>query len=476
MTLPLQIEIPYCASALALYAPVAGEPWSMLLDSGAQPAHPMARFDIVVAEPVTTLVTRGAITAIERYGALGEALTLDLAQGDPLALARRELARAGVGAGPTSLELPFAGGAVGYFSYDLARRFERRLPALAEDDRQWPEMALGIYRWAAITDHQARRSALVVAAAASMSDDELARLRALFGTPQPAPLDAVWSAPVRLSAMHSNLSEQAYRRSFERIARYIDQGDVYQVNLAQRFSAQFDGNAFALYAHLRERSTAPCGGCLELPFGSVLSVSPERFLRLRDGRIETRPIKGTRARQADPVADAAAAAELAASAKDRAENVMIVDLLRNDIGRCSRIGSVQVPQLCAVESFAQVHHLVSTVVGELAGDCDAFDLLRACFPGGSITGAPKLRAMQIIEELEPQRRGVYCGAIGYVGFDGAMDLNIAIRTATVRGQQVDYWAGGGIVADSQVELEYAESLAKAAVFLGLARPVAGSAD
>jgi para-aminobenzoate synthetase component 1 len=264
------------------------------------------------------------------------------------------------------------------------------------------------------------------------------------------------------------MTEADYRERFDRVARYIRDGHVYQVNLAQRFSATFDGDPLALYRRLRERSFAPCSALLDLPFGQVLSVSPERFLQVREGRVETRPIKGTRPRHADPVADAAAIAALSASGKDRAENVMIVDLLRNDLGRCCRVGSVSVPTLFAVESFASVHHLVSTVTGELDEGLDALDLLRSAFPGGSITGAPKLRAMQIIEELEPHRRGVYCGAIGYIGFDGAADFNIAIRTAMLRDGMADFWAGGGIVADSDPALEYAETLAKAAGFLALA--------
>jgi para-aminobenzoate synthetase component I len=466
MNLPLQLDIPYRASALDLYSPVAGEPWAMLLDSHAGRAHPLARFDIVVADPAVTMVTRGGITEIERHGDPSRAPALDLAQGDPFSLLRRELARAGTAAAPTSADLPFAGGALGYLGYDLARRIER-LPSIAQDDRHWPELAVGIYRWAALTDHAARRSVLAVADPDALGADAIDRLRALFS--QDAIGDPLaGQCPVRIEGVTSNLTEAGYRERFDRVARYIRDGDVYQVNLAQRFSAAYAGDPLALYRRLRERASGPCSAFLDLPFGQVLSVSPERFLQVRDGRVETRPIKGTRPRHADPAADAAAIEELSASGKDRAENVMIVDLLRNDLGRCCRTGSVSVPSLFAVESFASVHHLVSTVAGELDETRDVLDLLRGAFPGGSITGAPKLRAMQIIEELEPHRRGVYCGTIGYIGFDGAADLNIAIRTATLRDGQVDFWAGGGIVSDSDAGLEYAETLAKAAAFLELA--------
>ncbi len=467
MNLPLQFDIPYRASALDLYAPVAGEPWAMLLDSHAGRAHPLARFDIVVAGPSTTLVTRGGITEIERHADPSRAPALDLAQGDPFSLLRRELGRSGAGAAPSRADLPFAGGALGYFGYDLSRRIER-LPSIAEDDRHWPELAIGIYHWAALTDHAAGRSMLAVADPDALGADAIDRLRALFSQPQGAAGDGGPQDPARMEGVASNMGEAGYRERFERIARYIRDGDVYQVNLAQRFSATYDGDPLALYRRLGERSSGPFSAFLDLPFGQVLSVSPERFLQVREGRVETRPIKGTRPRHAEPAADAEAIAELTASGKDRAENVMIVDLLRNDLGRCCRVGSVSVPELFAVESFASVHHLVSTVTGELDETRDVLDLVRGAFPGGSITGAPKLRAMQIIEELEPQRRGVYCGAIGYIGFDGAADLNIAIRTAMLRDGRVDFWAGGGIVADSDAGLEYAETLAKAAGFLSLA--------
>jgi para-aminobenzoate synthetase component 1 len=239
------------------------------------------------------------------------------------------------------------------------------------------------------------------------------------------------------------------------------------VNLAQRFSARAEGVAWDAYKYLRQLNPAPHSAFMLTPFGAVLSSSPERFLKVENGHVETKPIKGTRPRAADPARDAALAEELRASLKDRAENVMIVDLLRNDLGKVCRVGSVSVPKLFAIESFATVHHLVSTIVGELKPDQHAVDLLRGCFPGGSITGAPKIRSMQIIEELEPHRRSVYCGAIGYIGHDGNMDTNIAIRTLVYSDGWMHAWAGGGIVMDSSMESEYQESLDKAAAMLRL---------
>jgi para-aminobenzoate synthetase component 1 len=258
-----------------------------------------------------------------------------------------------------------------------------------------------------------------------------------------------------------------YHQAFNRIRDYIREGDCYQVNLAQRFQAPCTGDPWLGYRRLRAINPAPFAAYLNLPFGQVLSSSPERFLEVRGGHVETRPIKGTRPRQSDPAADAAQAGELAACGKDRAENLMIVDLLRNDLGKVCVPGSVETSRLFEVESFANVHHLVSTVTGRLAPGLDAIDLLRAAFPGGSITGAPKLRAMEIIEELEPDRRGVYCGAIGYLGFNGDMDTNIAIRTVVITAGQAHCWAGGGIVADSEWQAEYQECLDKASPMLRL---------
>jgi len=270
-----------------------------------------------------------------------------------------------------------------------------------------------------------------------------------------------------LDRVRANLSRAQYLDAFARIQRYLREGDCYQVNLAQRFAAPTQGDPWLAYRELRVMNPAPFGAYLGTPDCQVLCSSPERFLRVRNALVETKPIKGTRPRGADPDEDLRLAAELRASPKDRAENLMIVDLLRNDLGRVCAIGSIEVPTLFAVESFARVHHLVSTVCGRLAAGRTALDLLRACFPGGSITGAPKRRAMEIIEELEPNRRGIYCGAIGYLGFDGAMDTNIAIRTLVHSGGLTRLWAGGGIVADSDAQSEYRETFDKAAPLLDL---------
>ena len=252
-----------------------------------------------------------------------------------------------------------------------------------------------------------------------------------------------------------------YLDAVARVREYIYAGDIFQANLSQRFEAPLAQPPWAFYRTLRRVNPAPFGAFFDVPGAPILSTSPERFLRVSGGgRVETRPIKGTRARGVGPEHDAALGQALTESVKDRAENLMIVDLMRNDLSRVCAPGSVRASELFALERYATVHHLVSTVVGDLAPGFDAFDLLRAAFPGGSITGAPKLRAMEIIAELEPSRRGVYCGSLGYWSTTGEMDTSIAIRTAVVRDGRIYFSAGGGIVADSDPEQEYRETLDK----------------
>jgi para-aminobenzoate synthetase component 1 len=275
------------------------------------------------------------------------------------------------------------------------------------------------------------------------------------------------AAPRRPAEVTSSFTRPAYEAAVAEVIERILAGDIFQANLSQRFAAELpEGLApIDLYRRLRERNPAPFASFLRLGDAAIASSSPERFLRLAGRRATTSPIKGTRPRDPDPERDRALADQLLASEKDRAENVMIVDLLRNDLSRVCRDGSVDVPSLCRLERFATVHHLVSTVTGDLRPGLTAVDLLAACFPGGSITGAPKIRAMEIIAELEPTRRGPYCGAIGYLGFDGAMDSSVVIRTFAMRGGRVTFNAGGGIVADSDPAAEYDETMAKAGALL-----------
>jgi para-aminobenzoate synthetase component 1 len=411
------------------------------------------RYDIIAADPMQTLVTRGDVTEICQGG------TVEMSTADPFDLLRQALGPPG----KSVHELPFSGGALGYFSYDLGRRIET-LPQTAANTDNLPDMAVGLYDWALVVDHLKRRSFLVTHGRDSRTAQRWADLvscfRAAGKSRRPEPFRV-------LQPPRSNMDFADYTAAFHRIKHYIREGDCYQVNFAQRFESAVEGSPWACYRALRRDNPAPFSAYLNTPDCQVLSSSPERFLQVREQQVKTRPIKGTRPRGSSRRTDLQLADELQQSAKDRAENVMIVDLMRNDLGRVCRAGSIRVPELFALESFTSVHHLVSTVTGSLAAGNDALHLLRACFPGGSITGAPKLRAMEIIEELEPHRRGVYCGSIGYLGFDGAMDSSIAIRTMVHSNGSLRIWAGGGIVADSDLQAEYRETYYKIAAMLDL---------
>ncbi|AKH19265.1 aminodeoxychorismate synthase component I [Sedimenticola thiotaurini] len=448
----LRVEIPYQVDSAALFERIADASWAVFLDSG-RPGNMTGRYDILAADPYLTLTTRDNITEIHHRD------KVRLSPDDPFALLREALAEPA----EEMPDLPFCGGAIGWFSYDLGRRIER-LPEPARDREQLPEMVIGLYDWAVVVDHQQRRSWLV-----GQGRDQRTRKR-WWSLIKRFCLPAKPSKrlPFRITGpTRSNMDRATYGDAFDRIKRYIREGDCYQVNFAQRFSAPAEGDGWSAYQELRSLNAAPFSAYLRTPYAEILSSSPERFLKLTGQRVETKPIKGTRPRGDTPEGDSAMARELAASTKDRAENLMIVDLLRNDIGRVCQPGSVRVPKLFAVESYATVHHLVSTVTGELAEDQDASGLLRACFPGGSITGAPKIRAMEIITELEPDSRGLYCGSIGYISFDGQMDSNIAIRTLVYNQGEIRCWAGGGIVHDSDVDAEYQETFDKASALLQL---------
>jgi para-aminobenzoate synthetase component 1 len=445
------VELEYSADSTLRFHALRERSWPVFLDSGHGSAF-AGRYDILAADPYLTLTTHGATTEIRSGG------RSEISRRDPLELIAEAL---GDRTDPIA-GLPFVGGAIGYFGYDLGRRFET-VPALALRDIDVPELAVGIYDWAIVVDHVEQRAWLVAQDRALESARDWEPLVESVTERAPRPRQ-----PFRVvSPIRASFDRASYARAFTRVEDHIRDGDCYQINLTQRFEARVQGDSWQAYERLRRTNPAPYSAYLDLPFAQVLSSSPERFLTLRGDRVETKPIKGTRPRAADPAVDTALAADLAQSAKDRAENVMIVDLLRNDLGKCCVPGTIAAAPLFAIESFASVHHLVSTVTGQLAPGQRGVDLIRACFPGGSITGAPKHRAMQIIEALEPQRRSVYCGCIGYLGFDGDMDLNIAIRTLLCASERIYAWAGGGIVADSAVESEYQESLDKAAALLAI---------
>ncbi|MFO7592655.1 MAG: aminodeoxychorismate synthase component I [Pseudomonadota bacterium] len=450
MSLLLKTELPYDPEPQRLFASVAPRPWSMWLDSGGSGGE-LGRYDIFVADPYITLVTQGGETRI------ASSAQSRLSEADPFELLRDTLKPEPHA--ESDPDIPFAGGAVGYFGYDLARRIES-LPEIANDDIGVPEMAIGLYDWAVVFDHQKQRCWLVSHGRQRETRENWPQLVERFSQAQTLQKGEFRAT----SAIQANMDEEGYARGFERIQHYLLEGDCYQVNFAQRFSVEVTGDPWQGYLQLRRQNPAPFSAYLNTPFGQLLCTSPERFLKLKGRQVETRPIKGTRPRSEDTETDKRLMGELQQSDKDRAENLMIVDLLRNDLGKSCCTGSVRVPKLFAVESFATVHHLVSVIEGQLCEGSDALKLLRDCFPGGSITGAPKLRAMQIIEELEPCRRGIYCGSIGYIGYDGNMDSNIVIRTALHKEDKLYYSAGGGIVRDSECEAEYQETFDKAAAF------------
>ena len=460
----LKHELVYHHDSALLFERIAQQPWAMLLDSGQMlnPATGKAgsqygRYDIIVAEPFITLVTQGETTTITKNG---EATT---SAQDPFLLLKNCLNQYKV----AKTDLPFAGGAMGYFAYDLAQRIEK-VPNNAIPAIELPEMMIGIYDWAVIVDHREQKSVLVSHGLVSATSQNWPRQQALFDAPyRPSAFDEKVNQFTVTSPVVSNLTQAQYGQAFTKIQAYIQAGDCYQVNLAQRFSATVKGDSWQAYKKLREISPAPFMAYMQLPLNKtecfqVLSNSPERFIQVNGDHVETRPIKGTRPRFKDAAQDLNSSNELLASLKDKAENLMIVDLLRNDLSKsCEK---VRVTKLFQLQSFANVHHLVSIVVANLRLNKTAVDVLRSCFPGGSITGAPKLRAMQIIDELEPHRRGLYCGAIGYIGFDGDMDTNIAIRSAVNCKNVLSFYAGGGIVADSVGSKEFTETLDKASSF------------
>ena len=451
---PLYAELPYHQDSSLYFEAVRDKNWPVLLDS-ANSDQANSRFDIITADPFITLVSTEDNTIIDYQN--GEQLQ---SSGEPFQLLQSILQEFQQ---QIDVDLPFCGGALGYFSYDLGRRLET-LPSLASNAEHIPDMLIGIYDWAIIIDHQLQRCYLASFGLNPKTHDNWQDLIAQLSNS-----NTTKSRQFSVSGeLKTNLDKAQYTTAFNKIQHYINEGDCYQVNLAKRFEIDASGDPWTAYKLLRQQNSAPFSAFFDTPYATLLSSSPERLLQVRGDHVETKPIKGTRPRNLnDEAKDRVLAEELMNSNKDRAENLMIVDLLRNDLGKVCEPGSIKVPNPFALESFATVHHLVSTITGTLSTEHDSLSLLRACFPGGSITGAPKLRSMEIIEELEPNRRGAYCGSMAYIGFNGDMDSNILIRTLVYSDNRLRFWAGGGIVADSNVDDEYQEVHDKAAAMLNL---------
>ena len=465
--LPMIEELHPCPDVVEALRAFADQPGLLLLESVLQRVH-VGRYSFLAADPFEVFRIERAHYGQDPFGELCGRM-------------------AGLRAETLPDLPPFQGGAAGLLSYELGRAFER-LPVARHDEFELPDLVVGLYDWVLAWDHSANRAWIISQGypeteLARRTDRAASRLRAvrsrLSARPHSTPaqsrgrgtrnvetpltvdrLAPQWPAPGP-PGLTSNFSRDAYLRTVERVIEYIFAGDIFQANVSQRMLFPQRQDPLDLYEKLRRVNPAPFAGFFAADDWAVVSASPERFVSVCRGEVETRPIKGTRKRMSVPEADLFTRDELRESLKDQAENVMIVDLLRNDLSRVCAPGSIRVPNLCAVETYETVQHLVSEIRGRLDGGRDAWDLLRAVFPGGSVTGAPKIRSMEIIADLEPTVRGPYCGSLFYVGFDGTADSNILIRTFTCRHGWVQCPVGGGIVAGSDPAAEYDETLHKA---------------
>ncbi len=490
-SLPLVERLASVPDPIEAAACFADLPYLLLLDSAADPQR-TGRFSFLSADPSTVVRSRGKDA--ERLASSGVRWTP--VAGDALAEVRRWLAP--YRHEPIPGMPPFQGGAAGYIGYDWGATLEQ-LPKTRYDDLHLWDVVLGLYDWVIAWDHCEHAAWIVSTGMPNSAADRAARAqerssmvrgrlasgpaarRAVNGPvaqAQAAPCYPVIGVEgVEDIGLRSTFTHRGYLSAVSRVREYILAGDIFQANISQRFQAGLEEEPIQFYRRLRRSNPAAFGAFLDFGEVQVLSASPERFLKVSGRAVETRPIKGTRPRGLGPMHDALLGQVLAESDKDRAENVMIVDLLRNDLSRVCLPGTVRVPELFALEQHPTVHHLVSTVVGTLEPGLDAVDLLRATFPGGSITGAPKVRAMEIIAELEPTQRGIYCGSLGYLSVTGEMDTSIAIRTAVVHNGTVYFQTGGGIVADSEPEAEYRETLDKArGIIRALASARAGASS
>ena len=458
LPLPLLEEVSTALTAPEAFGLLAERPFSFFLDSGMDHGN-LGRYSFIGSDPFLVLTSRGSQVTLH-YGDKRERVV-----GNPFDVLGQVLDRYSIQASPSPL--PFVGGAVGYLSYDLCH-FIEGLPSTAVDDLQLPECYLAFYDAVAGFDHREGRA--YVASTGFPETDESRRIErarqrvdelkdTLAQAPRPTSESTAGSTP--LAAMRGGFTHGEYVETVARVREYIAAGDIFQVNLSQRFEVELPIPPYELYRRLRGINPAPFAAYLNFDGVAIVSASPERFLRLQGDVVDTRPMKGTRPRGLNAAEDDALAVELLDSVKDRAENVMIVDLERNDLGRVCRYGTVKVRELWTLEKYATVFQLTSTVEGRLRQDKGRIDLLKGTFPGGSITGAPKVRAMEIIDELEPTRRSVYTGSIGYLGFDGGMDSSIVIRTFIVKDGRAYFQVGGGIVWDSDPEGEYQETLDKA---------------
>jgi len=461
---PIIEEIRTSASSIDIFQSIKTYPFPFFLDSQMDPAK-LGRFSFIGKDPFLVLKSKGDFIQ------LIEDDRIENITGNPFNVIKDIIARFPVDT--KELPFPFMGGGVGYFSYDLKHHIEK-LPRKAMDDIKLPDCMLGFYDSIIVIDHLFNKKYII--STGFPEKDEIRRqtrakkrLELLRSHCEEAagrrsnlkPEIASVAALPRNDSLKSNFKKEKYIEAIKRAKEYIASGDTYQINLSQRFTSRTPCDPYDLYLRLRDINPAPFAAFLDFGDFQLISASPERFLCLRDKTIHTRPIKGTRPRGNNSLEDGMLARELITSVKDRAEHLMIVDLERNDLGRVCRFGSVRPTEFTILEKYATVFHLVSTISGHLKKNVDAVDCLLNCFPGGSITGAPKIRSMEIIDELEPTQRSIYTGSIGYISFNGNMDTSIVIRTILVKGKKLYFQVGGGIVADSDPEAEYQETLDKA---------------
>jgi para-aminobenzoate synthetase component 1 len=458
--LPLIEELDTRLPPPVLFEFLRSEPHCFFLDSAMDPQK-LGRYSLMGSSPFLRLISRGDTVTLVQDGKETNI------KGNPFDILGQylETYRLDSRAEP----IPCIGGAVGYLSYDLCH-FMEHLPKTTIDDLGLPECYLGFYDLILVLDNLLNKAFIVSTGFPELSEphrskrakerlEELrSRLTSQQGNREPATGVASGTGWLNLK---SNFTHEAYTRAVERARQYIIDGDIFEVNLSQRFEAELSLPPYELYRRLRRINPAPFAAYLDLDEVTIVSASPERFLRCQGDQVETRPIKGTRHRGKTPREDRLMARELLSSLKDHAENMMIVDLERNDLGRVCRFGTIRVTELAILEKFPTVFHLTSTVVGRLGEGKDQIDLLKATFPGGSITGAPKIRAMEIIDELEPTRRSIYTGSIGYFSFNGNLDLSIVIRTFMIKKNRAYFQVGGAVVYDSDAEAEYQETLDKA---------------
>lgn len=469
MTLSLPIFIEECTelqglTAVQVFSKFQHLPWAMLLDTCNNQLSD-GRYDIIVHSPIAKLVVKNdqlIESADHNWASLLEAPKI---QEDNCPFQRLEQIHNAFKAmlnTDNDSTLPFLCGALGYFNYDLNVKLDNIKDGHVNQYLA-PDLAVGIYDQCLIFDN---RESKVYCCFLDENRSQLLRITTDTAASSCSNMQVKEEQPFKqTTAWQANQSENTYTQQLQTIDNYLHAGDCYQVNFAQRFHAQYEGSEWSAYQKLRNVNKAPFSAFIRLEENCILSVSPERFLQVKEGMVETKPIKGTRKRSQDPIVDKELSHELLHSEKDKAENLMIVDLLRNDLSKHCQAHSVVVPALFKLESYPAVHHMVSTVLGKLKVDSSAIQLFKGAFPGGSITGAPKRRAMQIIQELEPDKRSIYCGSIGYIGVRDDMDTNICIRTVLAEQNRLYCWAGGGIVLDSDIASEYQESLDKVAKIL-----------